>query len=102
MHTMYGSDVYLIAQNHELHREDSETIVTDKDKAILRELGKKIAELRKESGLTQIEFAKRVGVGIKLVRNLEQGRKTVRVDKLNQIVAFLGYHLEVVKNERNY
>jgi y4mF family transcriptional regulator len=66
------------------------------------ELGKQIAKLRKEAGLTQIEFSKRVGVGLRLVRAIEQGKKTVRMDKVNQILAFLGYHLEVVKNERNF
>ena len=66
------------------------------------DIGKKIAELRKKSGLTQIEFAKRVGVGLRLIRSIEQGKKTVRMDKVNQILAFLGYHLEVVKNERNF
>jgi y4mF family transcriptional regulator len=64
------------------------------------ETGKKIAELRKKTGLTQVEFAKRVGVGIRLVRDIEQGKKTVRLDKVNQILAFLGYHLEIIKNER--
>jgi hypothetical protein len=44
MASRYTSDVYIISQNHELH-EECEIVVTDKDKVILRELGKKIAEI---------------------------------------------------------
>ena len=64
------------------------------------ELGDKIQELRKKSGLTQIEFAKRVGVGLRFIRDLEQGKPTVRLDKVNQVLEFLGHHLEVERNER--
>ncbi len=55
-------------------------------------------ELRKKSGLDQIEFAKRAGVGLRFVRELEQGKITVRLDKVSQVLDFLGYHLEVVRN----
>ena len=64
------------------------------------ELGKKIKILRKESNLTQEEFAKRVGVGLRFIRELEQGKRTVRLDKVNQVLDFLGYHIEVVRNGR--
>ncbi len=62
-------------------------------------IAQKIKALRKQSGLTQIEFAKRVGVGLRFVRELEQGKATVRLDKVNQVLEFLGHHLEVVKDE---
>ena len=58
-----------------------------------------IKDLRKKNGLTQIEFAKRVGVGLRFLRELEQGKTTVRMDKLMQVLDFLGYHLELRKNE---
>lgn len=58
-----------------------------------------IKELRKKIGLTQVEFAKRVGVGLRFLRELEQGKTTVRMDKLTQVLDFLGYHLELKKNE---
>ena len=58
-----------------------------------------IKDLRKKNGLTQVEFAKRVGVGLRFLRELEQGKKTVRMDKLLQVLEFLGYHLELKKNE---
>lgn len=58
-----------------------------------------IKDLRKKIGLTQIEFAKRVGVGLRFLRELEQGKTTVRMDKLIQVLDFLGYHLELKKND---
>ena len=58
-----------------------------------------IKELRKKAGLTQVEFAKRAGLGLRFIRELEQGKSTVRLDKLNQVLEFLGYHLEVKRNE---
>ena len=48
----------------------------------------KIAEFiktnRKEAGLTQEEFAIRSGLGLRFVRELEQGKETVRMDKVNE------------------
>lgn len=58
-----------------------------------------IKDLRKKNGLTQIEFAKRAGLGLRFVRELEQGKATVRMDKLMQVLDFLGYHLELKKND---
>ncbi len=62
-------------------------------------LNEQIKELRKKAGLTQIEFAKRAGLGLRFIRELEQGKLTVRLDKLNQVLEFFGYHLEVKRNE---
>ena len=59
---------------------------------------KRIKELRKRSSLTQVEFARRVGVGLRFVRDLEQGKSSVRLDKVNQVLKFLGHHLEIVSN----
>lgn len=57
-----------------------------------------IKNLRKELGLTQIDFAKRVGVGLRFLRELERGKTTIRLDKLNQVLDFLGFHLELIRN----
>jgi len=45
---------------------------------------------RKEAGLTQEEFAIRSGLGLRFVRELEQGKETVRMDKVNQALAMFG------------
>lgn len=52
-------------------------------------IGKFVKEKRKEAGLTQEEFALRSGLGLRFVRDLEQGKKTVRLDKVNQALAML-------------
>ena len=58
-----------------------------------------IKVLRKKLGLTQVNFAKRAGLGLRFLRELEQGKTTVRLDKLNQVLDFLGMHLELKRNE---
>ena len=61
----------------------------------------KIAEYvktqRKLLGLTQEEFAMRSGLGLRFVRELEQGKTTVRLDKVNQALAMFG--MEAVPGE---
>jgi y4mF family transcriptional regulator len=49
-----------------------------------------IKKKRKEAGLTQEEFAIRSGLGLRFVRELEQGKETVRMDKVNQALAMFG------------
>ena len=68
-------------------------------KQYISNISQKIKERRKKFGLTQVEFAKRVGVGLRFLRELEQGKTTVRVDKLMQVLEFLGYHLELKENK---
>ncbi len=64
---------------------------------ITNNLASEIKILRKKIGLTQIEFARRAGVGLRFFRELEQGKATVRMDKVLQVLDFLGYHLELKK-----
>ena len=49
-----------------------------------------VRESRKAAGLTQEEFAIRSGLGLRFVHDLEQGKKTVRLDKVNQALAMFG------------
>ncbi len=57
-----------------------------------------IKKLRKQLKLNQVDFAKRAGVGLRFLRELEKGKPTVRLDKLNQVLDFLGFHLELARN----
>lgn len=52
---------------------------------------------RKSLGLTQPEMARKAGVGLRLVRDLEQGKKTLRMDKVNQVLGLFGYAVGPVK-----
>jgi len=49
-----------------------------------------IKQKRKEAGLTQEEFAIRSGLGLRFVRELERGKETVRMDKVNQALSMFG------------
>ena len=65
-------------------------------------INKQIKQLRKKAKLTQVEFSKRSGVGLRFLRELEQGKATVRLDKVNKVLEFLGYHLELKKNKSEF
>lgn len=49
-----------------------------------------IKENRRAAGLTQAEFALRSGLGLRFVRELEQGKESVRMDKVNKALAMFG------------
>ena len=53
-------------------------------------IGKFVKNERKKLGLTQEDFAMRSGLGLRFVRDLEQGKSTVRLDKVNQALAMFG------------
>ena len=54
-------------------------------------IGTFIKKERKRVGLTQVEFALRSGLGLRFVRDLEQGKPTVRLDKVNQALLMFGH-----------
>ena len=49
-----------------------------------------VKEMRKQFGLTQVDLAEKSGVGLRFVRALEQGKTTLRLDKVNQVLALFG------------
>ena len=59
--------------------------------------------MRKRAGLTQTEFARTVGVGLRFIRDLEQGKTTVRTDKVNDVLKFFNCELGPIKtnNQQN-
>lgn len=52
---------------------------------------------RKAAGLTQKEFAFRSGLGLRFVRELEQGKETLRLDKVNQALYMFGFRTGAVR-----
>ncbi|MBR1873246.1 MAG: helix-turn-helix transcriptional regulator [Bacteroidales bacterium] len=62
-------------------------------------LSEHIKEKRKKNRLTQVEMAERAGVGLRFVRDLEQGKHTLRMDKVNQVLALFGECLGPVKQD---
>ena len=49
-----------------------------------------VKEMRREYSLTQEDLAAKAGVGLRFVRDLEQGKQTLRMDKINQVLALFG------------
>lgn len=52
---------------------------------------------RKRLSLTQEELANKAGVGIRFIRELEQGKETVQLDKVNQVLSLFGYTVSPTK-----
>ncbi|MHC4884149.1 MAG: helix-turn-helix transcriptional regulator [Planctomycetota bacterium] len=49
---------------------------------------------RREVGLSQVELADRAGVGLRFIRDLEQGKKSLRLDKVNEVLALFGCEMQ--------
>lgn len=54
---------------------------------------------REQLGLTQQELALRAGVGLRFVRDLEQGKQSLRLDKVNQVLILFGYKMGPIEIE---
>jgi len=55
-----------------------------------------VRQKRKAVKLTQPELAEKAGVGLRFLRELEQGKQTLRMDKVNQVLKLFGYDLQAV------
>jgi y4mF family transcriptional regulator len=56
---------------------------------------------RKSLNLTQEDLASKAGVGLRVVREMEQGKPTLRMDKVNQVLMLFGAELGVVSKVKN-
>jgi len=52
---------------------------------------------RKSENLTQEELSLKAGVGLRFIRDLEQGKETLRMDKVNLVLALFGHELGPTK-----
>ena len=52
-----------------------------------------VRQQRKNHKLTQQELADRAGVGIRFIRELEDGKPTLRMDKVNVVLDLFGHEL---------
>jgi y4mF family transcriptional regulator len=66
------------------------------------ELKEFIKEKRRLSNLTQPDLAEKAGVGLRFVREMEQGKETLRMDKVNQVLKLFGYQLGPVEMARDF
>jgi y4mF family transcriptional regulator len=60
-----------------------------------------VKEKRRLANLTQPELAEKAGVGLRFVRELEQGKETLRLDKVNQVLQLFGYEVGALPVTRN-
>lgn len=65
-------------------------------------IGEHIKAKRKQFKLTQVDLAWRAGVGLRFVRELERGKASVQLDKVNQVLILFGEELKPVKMRRSY
>lgn len=63
----------------------------------ITQLSRVVKNLRKEYGLTQEDLAMKSGVGLCFIRNLEQGKASLRMDKVNQLLDLFNYELTATK-----
>ena len=59
-----------------------------------------VKSMRKEYGLTQVDLSEKSGVGLRFVRELEQGKETLRLDKVNQVLNLFGTKVGVVPMDK--
>lgn len=52
---------------------------------------------KEKLGLTQPQLAERAGVGLRFIRELEQGKKSLQMDKVNMVLFLFGNELGPVK-----
>ena len=62
-------------------------------------ISKFVRQKRKEYKLTQRDLADRAVVGIRFVRELEAGKPTLRIDKVNVVLDLFGHQLGPVPNK---
>lgn len=60
---------------------------------LMNNLSTMVKLLRKQYNLTQEELSLKSGVGLRFVRDLEQGKETLRLDKVNQLLDFFNYEM---------
>lgn len=52
--------------------------------------------MRKQYNLTQVELSEKSGVGLRFIREMEQGKQSLRLDKVNQILSLFGAEVGAV------
>jgi y4mF family transcriptional regulator len=58
-----------------------------------------VKQKRKAVQLTQTELAEKAGVGLRFIRELEQGKQSLRLDKVNQVLQLFGYEAGAVAKQ---
>lgn len=59
-----------------------------------------VKRMRRETGLTQVDLSEKAGVGLRFVRELEQGKESLRLDKVNQVLSLFASQVGVVSTRK--
>jgi y4mF family transcriptional regulator len=68
---------------------------------LVKTLAEFLKEKRKKLNLTQPQLARKAGVGLRFIREVEQGKTSMRVDKVNEVLKLFGYELGPVAINRD-
>lgn len=59
----------------------------------MKNIAEFVKKSRKRAGITQPELSKIADVGIRFIKELESGKETMRVDKINKVLNIFGHKL---------
>ena len=59
-----------------------------------------VKQRRKMLKINQVELSEKAGVGLRFVRDLEQGKASLRMDKVNDVLRLFGHELGPVEMDR--
>jgi y4mF family transcriptional regulator len=65
----------------------------------MKTLSEFVKQRRKAVNLTQEEFAERAGVALTVIRKIEQGKRNLNLDKVNQVLAMFGHEIAPVNSK---
>jgi y4mF family transcriptional regulator len=61
-----------------------------------------LKQKRKELNLSQKDLAEKSGVGLRFIRDAEQGKPSIRLDKINQVLSLFGHEMGPVEIKRDF
>ena len=60
-----------------------------------------VKQKRNLADITQVELAEKADVGLRFVRDLEQGKKSLQMDTVNKVLALFGAELAPLEKDKN-
>lgn len=67
----------------------------------MNKLSQFVKNRRKSLGFTQKDLSYKAGVGLRFIRDLEQGKPSLQMDKVNQVLFLFGHELSPVPVDRS-
>lgn len=67
----------------------------------MNKLSQFVKDKRKEFGLTQEDLSYKAGVGLRFIREIEQGKASLQMDKVNQVLSLFGHEMGPINSEKD-